>query len=64
MRFVKSHELARELLNKEDSYITLTVKEKEYMVSEIKRVRTHANMDDTCMYLTLVGDECNGNIKR
>ena len=64
LRFVTSHSLARELLNREDSYITITIGENEYVVSDVKRVKTHANADDTTMYLTLVGEECSGNIKR
>lgn len=62
--YTTSHNLAKELLNKEDSYITITIGENEYVVSDIKRVKTHANADDTTIYLTLVGDECSGNIKR
>ena len=64
LRFVTSHGLARELLNREDSYITITVGENEYVVSDVRRIKTHANADDTTMYLTLVGEECSGNIKR
>ena len=64
LRFATSHGLAKELLNKEDSYITITIGEKEYVISDVKRVKTHANADDTTIYLTLVGDECSGNIKR
>lgn len=64
LRFVTSHGLAKELLDKEDSYITITIGEKEYVISDVKRVKTHANADDTTIYLTLVGDECSGNIKR
>ena len=64
LRYLTSHGLAKELLNKEDSYITITIGEKEYVVSDVKRVKTHANADDSYMYLTLVGDECSGNIKR
>ena len=62
--YTTSHNLAKELLNKEDSYITITIGEKEYIISDVKRVKTHANADDTTIYLTLVGDECSGNIKR
>lgn len=62
--YTTSHNLAKELLNKEDSYITITIGEKEYVVSAIKKTKTHANADDSYMYLTLVGDECSGNIKR
>ena len=64
LRFVTSHGLAKELFDKEDSYITITIGEKEYVISDVKRVKTHANADDTTIYLTLVGDECSGNIKR
>ena len=64
LRFVTSHGLAKERLDKEDSYITITIGEKEYVISDVKRVKTHANADDTTIYLTLVGDECSGNIKR
>ena len=64
LRFATSHGLAKELLDKEDSYITITIGEKEYVISDVKRVKTHANADDTTIYLTLVGDECSGNIKR
>ena len=62
--YTTSHSLAKELLDKEDSYITITIGEKEYVISDVKRVKTHANADDTTIYLTLVGDECSGNIKR
>ena len=64
LRYLTSHSLAKELLDKEDSYITITIGEKEYVISDVKRVKTHANADDTTIYLTLVGDECSGNIKR
>ena len=40
------------------------MEDKEYVISDVKRVKTHANADDTTIYLTLVGDECSGNIKR
>ena len=63
LRYVTSHSLAKELLDKEDSYITITIGEKEYVISDVKRVKTHANADDTTIYLTLVGDECSGTIK-
>ena len=39
--------------------------EKEYGISNIKRVATHANVDDTVTHLTLLtNEEMNGNIIR
>ena len=41
------------------------VKGKEYMIKAIKRVTTHANMDDSYGYWTIVAeDSSEGNIKR
>lgn len=60
-----SHELAKELLNRPDGFITITIGEREYMISKLKRKSTHANADDMSTYWTLcVDDECYGNIKR
>ena len=62
---ITSHSLARELLDKPDAFITVLFGEKEYMINKIRRIPTHANMDDSSTYLTLVvGEECVGNIKR
>lgn len=39
--------------------------EEEYVIDSIKRVKTHANIDDSVTYLTLNLRSCgNGNIKR
>ena len=60
-----SHELAKELLNKQDSFITITIGEREYMITKLKRKSTYAYADDMSTYWTLcVDDECYGNIKR
>ena len=60
-----SHELARELLNKPDSFITAIIGEKEYVVDGIKRIATHANIDDSVTHLALnLRDGGDGNIKR
>lgn len=57
--------MAQELLNKQNAFITVLIGEKEYMINKIRRMSTHANIDDTNTYLTLVVDEeCVGNIKR
>ena len=62
---VKSHLLAKDLLAREDNYVTVMVKGKEYMIKSIKRVTTHANMDDSYGYWTIVAeDSSEGNIKR
>lgn len=60
-----SHALARELLNKPDSFITAMLGEKEYVIDSIKSVRIHANIDDEVMYYTLIlRDGGSGNLKR
>lgn len=59
-----SHQLARELLNKPDGFITLFVNDKEYLISGIKRNSTCANHDDKTMYWILKGEyESMGNVK-
>ena len=59
-----SYSLAKELLNKPDAFITATIGEVEYVVESIRRVATHANIDDTITHLTLNLRECGGNVKR
>lgn len=62
---MRSHLLAKDLLAREDNYITVMVKGKEYMIKAIKRVTTCANMDDSCGYWTIIAeDSSEGNIKR
>ena len=57
--------LARELLNREDSFITATIGNKEYIIESYKRSKTEANYDDMSLYWTLNLRECgDGNIKR
>ena len=57
--------MAKELLNKPDGFITISIGEKEYMIDKIRRKPTYANIDDTNTYLTLIINvECEGNIKR
>ena len=53
------------LLDRPDEFITMMFGEKEYGISNIKRVATHANMDDTVTHLTLqANEEMKGNIIR
>lgn len=60
-----SHELARELLNKSDDFITATLGDREYVIETYKRKATHANIDDGITHWTLVlRDGGQGNIKR
>lgn len=59
-----THQLGKELLSKQDDYITITIGDREYSIDHIKRIRTHANKDDGVMHLTLVCDELYGNIVR
>lgn len=60
-----SHMLARELLNKPDSFLTATYGEIEYVIDNIQRIPTHANHDDSVTHLTLnLRDGGYGNIKR
>lgn len=65
MSIVTSHSLARELLNKPDSFITISTEDGEYTIGNIKRKSSHANMDDSVMYWTLKGEyKTEGNIIR
>ena len=60
-----SHVLAKELLNKPDGSITATLGEEEYVISNMQRVATHANIDDSVTHWTLnLRDGGNGNLKR
>lgn len=60
-----SHALARELLNKPDGFITATLDEEEYIISNTQRIATHANIDDGVTHWTLnLRDGGQGNIKR
>ena len=57
--------LARELLNKPDGFIIATLGEKEYVIENIKRISTYANIDDSIINWTLNLRSCGeGNIKR
>lgn len=60
-----SHALARELLNRPDGFITAMLGDREYMIIDYKRTKSHANVDDSVPYWTLnLRDGGQGNIKR
>lgn len=60
-----SHELAKELLNKPDGFITASIGEKEYVIDNTQKAWTHANIDDSTIYWTLnLRDAGQGCIKR
>ena len=63
-----SHELARELKNKEDGFIFAKVRlygqEYECVIDSIGRTPTHGNLDDMSTHYVLNMRECSGNIKR
>lgn len=62
--FATSHQLARELLNRPDEFISAITDDKEYGIESIKRISTHANKDDGVTHLALKLKECEGNIIR
>lgn len=60
-----SHALAKELLSKPDGFITATLGDEEYVISNTQRVATHANVDDSVTHWTLnLRDGGKGNLKR
>lgn len=60
-----THRLAKELLDRPDGFLTATQGDEEYVVDNIKKVATHANLDDTVTHWTLIlRDGGKGNIKR
>lgn len=57
--------MARELLSKQDGFLTVTIDGKEHAISNIKRSKSHANADDTVINWTLNTRDCGqGNLKR
>lgn len=56
--------LAKELLSKQDSFLTVTINDREYSIRNTKKVKTHANLDDGVIHTTLICDEMHGNIVR
>lgn len=60
-----SHSLARELLSKPDGFLIASDGEREYIIDNYTKEKTHANIDDYVMNWVLVlkhgGD---GNVKK
>lgn len=56
--------MARELLSKEDGFIFAKLGGQEYVIENIGRVATHANIDDSVMHWGLNLRQCTGNIMR
>ena len=57
--------LAKELLSKPDGFITVLKGEEEYVIDNLCRVATHANLDDSVMHWALeIINGGQGNIKR
>lgn len=48
-----SHMLAKELLNRPDGFLTATYDNKEYIITDFKRTKSHANIDDSIPYWTI-----------
>ena len=55
-----TRQLMRELKDMEDNFITVVVGDREYVIDHIKSVKTHANMDDSCIHKALVCNEMSG----
>ena len=55
-----TRQLIRELREMEDNFITVIVGDREYIIDHIKSVKTHGNMDDSCMHKALICDEMSG----
>lgn len=52
-------------MSKPDGFLTAMLGETEYVISDMKRIATHANIDDRVTHWTLnLRDGGNGNIKR
>ena len=65
MSNVTSHSLARKLLSEPDGFITISTEDGEYIIGDIKRKSSHANIDDSVMHWTLKGEyKVEGNIIR
>lgn len=58
-----SRQLAAELLRQEDDFITVKLKEKEYVIEDIRRVPTHTDVLTTHLCLN-IRDGGEGNILR
>lgn len=58
-----SHRLAKVLLSDLDDFITVSINGEEYMIENVKTVKTHANIDDRITHKTLVCKKMSGNLR-
>ena len=56
-RTLTCHSLANELLSKPDDFLTVTINDREYSIRATKKVKTHANLDDSVKHTVLVCEE-------
>ena len=55
-----TRQLMRELKDMEDNFITVIVGDREYIIDHITTVKTHANIDDSCIHKALICNEMSG----
>lgn len=53
LRYITSHRLAKRLLERDDSFITLSCDDREYIIEDFSFRPTHANLDDSIMHLNI-----------
>jgi hypothetical protein len=54
-----TRQLMRELKDMEN-FITVIIGDREYIIDHIASVKTHANMDDSCIHKALICNEMSG----
>ena len=59
-----TYKLAKELLAKDDDFLTVMVGDREYSIKSILRTTTCSNIDDRSSRTVLVCEELTGNIVR
>ena len=64
LSILTTHKLARELLGREDRFLTASDGEKEYVVESYQLAKTHANSDDFVTHIQLNLKEYGGNVIR
>lgn len=55
-----TRQLMRELKDMEDNFITVIIGDREYIIDHITTVKTHANIDDSCIHKALICNEMSG----
>jgi hypothetical protein len=64
IHILRAHQLAKELLERPDGFITASDGVREYIIEGFSRSKTHANMDDSVVNWQLKLSDCSGNIIR